>query len=476
MSLRLLQKIKEEYEKDEKLKKIIEELQKDPKSKKHYSWFQDVLRRKNKIVVPEQKDLREMILQWLHGSSQAGHSGRDVTVQRIKSLFYWKGMAKDVQAFLCACTICQQCKYETVASPGLLQPLPIPEGVWMDISMDFIDGLPSSSGKTVILVVVDRFSKAAHFIALTHPYSTVSVSQAFMDNVFKLHGMPRSIVSDQDRVFVSDFWQELFKLQGCALNLSTAYHPQSDGQTEVVNRCLETYLRCMTSDKPSLWSRWLPLAEFWYNTTFHSATQMTPFEIVYGQPPPVHLPYLPGEAKVQVVAKNLQDREEMILLLKFHLMRAQHRMKQNADKHRSERLFVVGDWVFVKLQPYRQQSVVQRSSQKLAPKYYGPYKILDKMGEVAYKLELPATSQIHPVFHVSQLKRLVGNVATANQLPLVLHDVTLKEPEFCLARKMAKRQDRAAIMVLIQWTNQTAEEATWEYLFDMQKKYTEFSF
>ena len=132
-------------------------------------------------MVPAQVTLREMILNWLHGSIHAGHSGRDVMVQRVKSLFYWKGMAKDIQAYIRACTICQQCKYDTTASPGLLQPLPIPEGVWMDISMDFIDGLPLSCGHPVILVVVDRLSKAAHFIPLKHPYTAALVAQAILN-------------------------------------------------------------------------------------------------------------------------------------------------------------------------------------------------------------------------------------------------------------------------------------------------------
>lgn len=366
--------------------------------------------------------------------------------------------------------------YDFAASPGLLQPLPIPEAVWTDLSMDFIDGLPQSYGKTVFMVVVDRLSKAAHFIALSHPCTAATVAQAFLDNIYKLHGFPRSIVSDRDTVFLSDFWQELFKSQGCSLKMSSAYHPQSDGQTEVVNRCVETYLRCMTSDRPGLWSKRLPLAEFWYNTNYHTATQVTPYEVVYGQAPPVHLPYLPGESKVQVVTKCLEDRERMLLLLKFHLMRAQHRMKQQADLHRSERSFEIGDWVYVKLQPYRQQSVVSRSNEKLSPKYFGPYYVSDYVGTVAYKLRFPEESRVHSVFHVSQLKRAVGDVTVSTQLPSVVTEEHIKRPELILERKMVKRQGRAVTMVLTQWKGQNAEEATWELLFDLQKKFPELQF
>ena len=134
--------------------------------------------------------------------------------------------------------------------------------------------------------------------------------------------------------------------------MSSSYHPQSDGQTEVVNRCLATYLRCMVSDKPKDWARWLPLAEWWYNTTFHSAINTTPYEVVYGQKAPVHLPYLPGDSKVETVDRSLQAREVSLKLLKFHLHRAQNHMKQLANGKRSDRSFSVGDLVFIKLQPY----------------------------------------------------------------------------------------------------------------------------
>lgn len=159
------------------------------------------------------------------------------------------------------CDVCQRNKYETVAAPGLLQPLPIPTKLWSDISMDFIEGLPSSSYKTVIYVVVDRLSKYAHFISLTHPYTATAVAQAFLDNVFKLHGMPLSIVSDRDPVFTSKLWKELFRLQSTSLCMGSSYHPQTDGQTEVVNRCVEGYLRCVAGDRPTVWTKWLSLAE-----------------------------------------------------------------------------------------------------------------------------------------------------------------------------------------------------------------------
>jgi hypothetical protein len=174
--------------------------------------------------------------------------------------------------------------------------------------MDLITSLPKSRNKSIIIVVVDFLSKYAHFCALQHPFTTSTLAQIFMDQVFKLHGMPHSIVSDRDPTFTSNFWQELFKLQGTQLHLSTAYHPQTDGQMEVVNKCLETYLRCFSSEKKNQWAQWLPLAEWWYNTSYHTTTCMTPFEVVYGHKPPSILSYLSGTSKVQVVDQTLSSR------------------------------------------------------------------------------------------------------------------------------------------------------------------------
>lgn len=143
-----------------------------------------------------------------------------------------------------------------------------------------------------------------------------------MNHVYKLHGMPDSIISDRDKIFVSRFWQELFHRSGTKLLLSTAYHPQTDGQTEVLNRCLENYLRCMTGETPANWFHWLPLAEWWYNSSFHSSIRLTLYEALYGQPPPPHMPYLAGASSVAVVDRSLQAREAAQKLLHFHLKRA----------------------------------------------------------------------------------------------------------------------------------------------------------
>ena len=278
--------------------------------------------------------------------------------------------------------------------------------------MDFIVGLPNCKGKTVIMVVVDRLSKFAHFIALSHPYSAASVAQLFVENVFKLHGMPSNIVNDRDSVFLSQFWQEFFKLHGSKLSMSSGYHPQSDGQTEVMNSCLETYLRCFVGYQPKKWVNWLPWAEWSYNTSYHTSAKLTPFEIVYGIPPSLVITYERGTAKLDVVEQALLERDQMLALLKSNLVWAQTRMKNQADKHRTEREFTVGDWVFLRLIPYQLQSLNSHAFHKLHPKFYGPFEVVERIGKVAYKLKLPEGTKIHHVFHVSCLKKKLGSQIT----------------------------------------------------------------
>lgn len=196
-----------------------------------------------------------------HATPLGGHLGIAKTTHRLESNFFWKSLKGDVKRFIKECVTCQQNKNLHQRPSGLLQPLPISANVWEDLSMDFITHLPSSHGFTVILVVVDRYSKGIHLGALPTGFTAFKVASLFMEIVCKFHGFPKSIVSDRDPVFVSSFWKELFRLSGTRLRLSTANHPQSDGQTEVLNRVLEQYLRCFVHDRPASWFTYLALAE-----------------------------------------------------------------------------------------------------------------------------------------------------------------------------------------------------------------------
>nr|CAD1844221.1 unnamed protein product [Ananas comosus var. bracteatus] len=344
----LLDEIRKSWETNTELKSLIEAKQHDPASRHHYTWAHDQLRRKGKLVVGNDANLKQKLLQEFHSSSTGGHSGVDVTTKRISSYFYWRGLHKDAKKFVNECDICQRNKSESMAPAGLLQPLPIPDRIWTEISMDFIKGLPPSYGKEVIFVVVDRLSKYAHFIALSHLYSVPTVAQAFFDNIYRLNGLPKSIVSDRDAVFISHVWQELFKHLKVQLNISTAYHPQSDGQTEVVNRCLENYLRCMTGEQPKDWVKRLAMAEW---------------------------------------------------------------------------------------------------------------------------------CKIHHTFHISQLKKKIGSAASSSTIPAYVNaeGQLLVESIAVLDRRITKRGNKAVTQVLIQWSNLPEEETTWEYLFDLQKRYPNFN-
>lgn len=435
-----------------------------------FTLTQGIIRYKGRVWLGNNLPLQSKVISALHDSAIGGHSGFPVTYKRIKQLFYWKGMKSDILKFVQTCGTCQQAKPDRSRYPGLLSPLPIPPHAWHSISMDFIEGLPKSGSMDCILVVVDRFSKYSHFLALSHPFSAAKVAKLFLDNIYKLHGMPDSIVSDRDRVFTSNFWQQLFTLTGTQLCMSSAYHPQSDGQTERVNQCIETYLRCFVHACPNKWSLWLSVTEFWYNTNFHSAVGRSPFEVLYGHSPR-HFGLQTTEAVlVAELTAWLQEREVISNLVRQHLLRAQARMKRQADKQRSEREFSVGDQVYLKLQPYVQSSVTARSNQKLSFRFFGPYVILERIGQVAYKLKLPESALIHPVFHVSQLKSALGRrQVVVPHLPFT--NDPLQVPVQVVDRRMIQRNRTMIAQVKVVWSGMDAELATWE---DAEALYNRF--
>jgi hypothetical protein len=335
--------LREEFDKDPYLQKVVADLQTDASSRPGFTFKHGVLLYEGRLVISNQSALIPTLLEEFHATPQGGHSGFYRTYRRLAANVYWVGMKNTIQDYVRGCDICQRQKYLASSPGGLLQPLPIPDRVWEDLSMDFITGLPKSKGFEAILVVVDRLSKYSHFVPLKHPYTAKTIAEIFVKEVVRLHGIPLSIVSDRDPIFMSNFWQEIFKLQGTQLRMSTAYHPESDGQTEVVNRCLESYLRCFIADQPKTWFHWMTWAEYWFNTSYHASTGQTPFEIVYGRPPPTMVYWVQGETRVEAVQKELMDRDEAIRQLKTHLLQAQERMKHYADRKRCDRSFKMGE-------------------------------------------------------------------------------------------------------------------------------------
>ncbi|KAL0283299.1 UNVERIFIED_CONTAM: hypothetical protein Sangu_2898200 [Sesamum angustifolium] len=302
------------------------------------------MNKKNLNPMPSQlsrEGVREKIIKSLHDSALGGHSGITGTYQRIKPLFYWPTLKGDIQNWVKECEVFQRSKHENNPYPGLLQLLLIPEQAWSCISMDFIEGLPSSEGKDSILVVEDRLANYSHFIALKHPYTATSIVKLYFDNIYKLHWLLVSIVTDRDKIFTSKFWKELFTLSGGVLGYVLGLSS---------TKFLENYLRCMCHQKPKKWAQWLTLAEFWFNTNFHIGLKAIPFQALYGYPP--HQlsvgPYLQNH-HIEV-EELMHERVKVLQLLKDNLHQAQQRMKIYADRKRSEREFALGDEVRAKEQ------------------------------------------------------------------------------------------------------------------------------
>ncbi|GJU14254.1 ty3-gypsy retrotransposon protein [Tanacetum coccineum] len=316
---------------------------------------------KGRLVLPHTSSWIPRLFQEFHSSVIGGHAGILKTYQRMAAELLWVGMKKDITKLVSECDVCQRNKYSTMKPGGLLQPLELPDKVWDDITTDFIDGLPRSQGFTVLLVVVDRLSKYAHFIPLRHPYTAVTVAAAFLREVVRLHGIPSSIVTDRDKVFLSMFWRELFELQGTTLKYSTAYHPQTDGQTEVVNRD--------------------------------------------------HI-----------------DNDQLL-----------------------------------------------QNNVKLAPRYFGPFDIVEKIGKLAYKLKLPDTASIHPVFHVAQLKKATGDNKAIPKFPAGLNEEleVVLQPEAVLGVRLS-REKKNGREVLIRWKNLPLYDASWEQVDYIEQQFPEF--
>nr|AAP50978.1 putative polyprotein [Oryza sativa Japonica Group]ABF97988.1 retrotransposon protein, putative, Ty3-gypsy subclass [Oryza sativa Japonica Group] len=359
-----------------------------------------------RICVPDNKDLKDAILREAHDTLYSIHPGSTKMYQDLKERFWWASMKREIAEYVAVCDVCQRVKAEHQKPAGLLQPLKIPEWKWEEIGMDFITGLPrTSSGHDPIWVIVDRLTKVAHFIPVKTTYSGRRLAELYMARIVCLHGVPKKIVSDRGSQFTSKFWKKLQVEMGSKLNFSTAYHLQTDGQTERVNKILEDMLRACALDFGGSWDKNLPYAEFSYNNSYQASLQMAPYEALYGRK--CRTPLLWDQTgERQVFGMDiLREAEEKVKIIQERLRVAQSRHKSYADNRRRDLSFEEGDHVYLRVTPLRGVHRFHTKG-KLAPRFVGPYKIVSRRGEVAYQLELPQSlAGVHNVFHVSQLKK-----------------------------------------------------------------------
>ncbi|WVZ89541.1 hypothetical protein U9M48_035925 [Paspalum notatum var. saurae] len=368
-----LQELQDSYSQSKSASKLLAELTLHY-TQGHFSLNQGVIKYKGRFWLGHNSALQQQVMNNQHAGAIGGHSGLLATYTRIKNLFAWPHMKVDIHKFVTECAVCRQAKVKRVPT------------------LDYFNLLQ-------FLIKLGR---------LTHPFTALQVAKAYMEHVYKLHGMPVVLISDRDRIFTSHLWQELFKLSGTDLRMSSAYHPQSDGQTDGLIGLL----------------------------LLSSGTTL----VLYGHEPR-HFSIVGIEScSVPDLAEWLRDRKLMQQLLQQQLVRVQQRMKHQADKKRIERVFEVGDHVWLKLQLYVQMSVARRSNHKLAYHYFGPYEIEKKIGSMAYKLKLPEGSSVHLVFHVSLLKCVV--------------------PEMVLDRLLHRHGNVVTPQVLVKWSGWLAELAT----------------
>ena len=417
-----------------------------------------------RIMVPPDVSVCTDIIRLTHSSTHVGHPGIEKTLDLIRRSYFWDGMRRDVTHFVRTCPTCQQTKLFPRKPVGLLQPLPIPDSPWQTITVDLIVELPLSDGYDAIMVVVDKFTKRAHFLPTTTHLSAEGAALLFRDNVWRHHGWPSTIVSDRGTQFAAHFSQALNALLGIKTSLSTSYHPQTDGQTERVNQDLEQYLRLFTNFAQTDWNSWLALAEFAYNNRIHSATNYSPFFLEYGRHP--RLPTDPLPAPVIVPAANdfYDSLADARTAAHASLEMAASLMKKYADRKRQTLPeFEIGSLVYLDARNLK----TGRPAKKLDVRNTGPFPVIGKIpGDpcVAYRLQLPPTWRVHPVFHVSLLRPArVDNIIhplsddTLRPPPDVIDGVEQYEVEAILAHRGPKRRHE----YLAKWRGYPPSKATW---------------
>ena len=419
-----------------------------------------------KRVIPDNMDVKTLIIQELHSVPYSGHPGSNKTYEQAKNQFYWSGMTEDIRQFVLSCPVCQVEKGRHQAPAGLIRPLRLPERKWQDVTIDFITKLPATqSGNDTIFTVVDRATKYVHLIPCSETLTAVDTAQLFWRNVACMHGIPSSIVSDRDVRFTSQFWRTLWSTIGTHLRMGTSYHPQTSGMVERMNQTCEQVLRCLFDElNENDWEKLLPMAQFVINASPSVTTGYSPFFLNYGFHPvtPLEMMRDREECIVESTEDFLTRMDTAFQAAKRQLEKAQLQMKQQADKRRKKISFEVDELVLLSTIHLKMKNMPA----KFQKRFVGPFKILAKVGQNAYTLDLPASWKIHPTFHVSLLKKwqqsaFVSAGPSEPERVQLDDEEKLWEVEKLLRWRWRKIRNRKTREFLVLWKGFPLHEASW---------------
>ena len=422
----------------------------------------------DKIWVPDNRTIRTKIIQDNHEAIN-GHPGYKRTLRNVQGTYTWKNLAKEVKQYVQSCDACQRAKATTQKPYGLLNPIEPPQGKFETYSMDFIGPLPETEEHyNMILVIVDMLTKAVTLIPVKSTWGATKIADKVFSHVICRYGVPRKFISDRGSVFASKLWKRIFERIGTKIALSSAYHPQTDGLTERMNRTTEGILRTHVNHWRNDWDEFLPMTEFAINQAENASTGFSPFELLYGQKPNKLIDLVDKDETVPAADQFFKRMQIAIKVAREAIIEAQKKQKEYADKKRRDHDFKIGDMVMLST---ANLNLSEPGSRKLIPKFVGPFKITHAISRDTFKLDLQGKYQIHNAFHANLLKPYFKNDAktfpgrvTDPPPPVMINE----QPEYEVDKIIGKRKRRNQTQYLVQWKGYRKEENSWEPLDNLK--------
>ena len=426
---------------------------------------QDLWFYKGKIYISPSNSLRQRLFHYLHSSPSAAHPGRDATLEAVRRFYFWSTLRQDIERWVRECDICQRMKIRPKKPHGFLKPIDVTPGFWEVVTSDLITGLPPCKGFDAIWTATDKRGKMKHVAPTTSTLDSLGLYHLYLDNVWKHHGTSKKLITDRGPQFSSQMASNINKHLGIEMALSTAYHPQTDGQSERTNQEVEQALRTLVSYHQDDWVDWLPVVEFALNNRFHKGLQTTPFYANYGFHPrigslPQTAPQFTGS-----VDDFLSHLHKIQLDTKECLENAAADMKRFYDRHRLKTPeYEIGQQVLLD----NSNLAINQNSRKLAEKRSGPFKIEAKVGTHAYRISLPSQwKHVHPVFHVSKLEPYHEDPQNPNH-PRPPPDVVDDEPEWEVEEILDSKFVGKRLKYFVKWLGWPHSENSWQDESDLE--------